>query len=64
MSETVTVTKEQLRRALVSAWTDCMPAAHLDLDETWRILKNGEEVPDDVKAGGLYALDTWESWGK
>lgn len=63
MSDTVTITKEQLRRAVVAGWSDCIPAAHMSLDDTWAALVSDEPVPDDVEAGGLYGLDSWECWG-
>lgn len=59
----VCVTREELRRALVAAWSDCMPAAHLNFEEVWRILSTRESVPDDVQASGMYPLDTWDCWG-
>ncbi len=59
--ETKTVTREQLRRAIVAGWTDCIPRFHVDLDTIWDQLD--KEVSDDTKADGLYALDSFECWG-
>ena len=48
MPDTVTITKEQLRRAIVYGWTDCIPDAHIDLDDVWEGLQAGY-LPDTVR---------------
>jgi hypothetical protein len=59
----MTVTKEQFRRAIVAGWDNCIPRYHMDLDEAYQALIN-DDVHDDVKAGGLYPLDSYECWGR
>lgn len=55
MSETVTITKEQLRRAIVYGWTNCIPQYHISLDGVWEGLH--KDLPDTV------ATEGGASWG-
>lgn len=50
MPDTVTITKEQLRRAIVYGWTNCIPDEHISLDRVWEGLHR--RIPDDVKTDG------------
>lgn len=55
MSDTVTITKEQLRRAIVYGWTACIPDQHISLDRVWDGLHL--DLPDTV------ATEEGASWG-
>ena len=54
--------RETVRRAVVYAWRDCIPRFHIDLDRLIEALDDPTVVSNDVKAGGLYPLDSYECW--
>ncbi len=70
MPTELTITKEQLRRAIITSWSECIPRYHMDLDQTWSALQSGHipkgtderEASDDDK-GYQYALDSHYCWG-
>ena len=70
-TDTLTITKEQLRRAVITGWSECIPIYHMDLDQTWNALQSGhtpkgtdEHDPlGEGDKGYQYALDSHECWG-
>ena len=71
MSDTLTITKEQLRIAIIASWKECIPRYHMDLDWAWAALQSGhipkgtdEHAPrGEGDRGYQYALDSWKCWG-
>lgn len=62
---TVIVTREQLRRAAVVAWTDCIPRYHMDFDRFWQLLVDGIEIPDTAttsERSAAYSVMSYEAW--
>lgn len=67
MSETVTITKEQLRLAVLHGWKDCIPRAHMSLDGAWDWLQTPDTPGECQHMAGDddygYSFTSWDAWG-